>query len=166
MVPYFLQFKIPTKWKMFQRKCHSSIILKTTHHKTTWSLASGSLEDWKDCRPCTHPNPYQQPCTPILISNPVPLLNYKTPHNLLHSRLGHTVFEGTSLQCPPLSDKAIKLFVSTSPRTLPPRFDSALVYRGQVFGIDNDTDGRLVWWRQNETQKQRLIYFTFKISIL
>jgi len=82
--------------------------------------------------------------TPILISNPAPLLNYKTPHNLLHPRLGHTVFEGTSLQCPPLFDKAIKLFVSTSPRTLPSRFDSALVYRGQVFGIDNDTDGRLV----------------------
>ena len=105
-------------------------------------------------------------CTPILISNPAPLLNYKTPHNLMHPRLRHTVFEGTSLQCPPLSDKAIKLFVSTSLKTLSPRFDSALAYRSQVFAIDNDTDGRQVWWRQNETQKQRLIYFTFKISIL
>ena len=115
----------PTQWKMFQQKGYSSIILQTTDHKTTWSLASGSLEDWKDCRPCMHQNSYQQPC---------PLLNYKT-HNLLHPRLGYTIFEGTSLQCPPLSDKAIKLFVSTSPKTLPPRFDSALVYRGQVLAL-------------------------------
>ena len=39
------------------------------------------------------------------------------------------VFKGRSPLCPPLLGKAIKLFFSTSPKTLSLRFDSALVYR-------------------------------------
>ena len=40
-----------------------------------------------------------------------------------------------SLLCPPLPGKAIELFFSTSPKTLSPRFNSALVPRGLDFGI-------------------------------
>ena len=59
----------------------------------------------KECRPCTHPDPYQQP---------LPLKDcYKTPHQM-PPRLGHTVFEGMTLPCPPLPGKAIELFFSTS----------------------------------------------------
>ena len=64
-----------------------------------------------------------------LILSATPPLNrcHKTPHQ---TPLGwDTVFEGRSPLCPPLPRKARKLFYSTSPKTLSPRFDSALVYR-------------------------------------
>ena len=51
------------------------------------------------------------------------------------SWVGHTGFVGMSLLCPPLPDKAMKLFFSTSPKTLPLRFNLTLVHRGQVFGL-------------------------------
>ena len=47
----------------------------------------------------------------------------------------NTVFEGMSLLCHPLPGKAIELFFPTSPKTLSPRFNSALVPRGLDFGI-------------------------------
>lgn len=52
---------------------------------------------------------------------------YKTCHCL--SQDGTLGFEGISLLCSPLRSKAIKLLFSSSPKTMSPRFDSALVYR-------------------------------------
>ena len=52
---------------------------------------------------------------------------YKTYHCL--SQDGTLGFEGISLLCSPLPGKAIKLLFSSSPKTMSPRFDSALVYR-------------------------------------
>ena len=46
-------------------------------------------------------------------------------------RLGHIVFEARSLLHPPLPGEAIKLFFSTSLKTLFPGFDSATVQRHQ-----------------------------------
>ena len=42
-------------------------------------------------------------------------------------------FWGHSPLCPPLPGKAIKLFFSTSPKTLSPKFNLVPVYRGQIF---------------------------------
>ena len=71
-----------------------------------------------------------------LISNPTlePLL-WNSPHP---PGLGPTVFEGTSLLCPHLPGKSIKLFFSTSLKTLSLRFKLAPVYRGRVFGITTE----------------------------
>ena len=54
----------------------------------------------------------------------------KTPHYPLKVRT-HS-FEGISLLCPPLPGKAVKLFFSTSPKTLSLRFNAVLGYRGQI----------------------------------
>ena len=51
--------------------------------------------------------------------------------------LGHTVFEGHKTTVSHLLSRAIKLFFSTSPRTLSPRFDSAPVNRDQVYSISS-----------------------------
>ena len=56
--------------------------------------------------------------------------SYKTPYYSLQS--GTHRPKGMNLLCPPLPGKAIKLFLSTSPKTLSPRFNLALVYRGQI----------------------------------
>ena len=57
---------------------------------------------------------------PDLINNPTLNHCHKTPHQ---TPLGwHTVSEGRSSLCPPLPGKAIKLFLSTSPKTLSPSF--------------------------------------------
>ena len=45
------------------------------------------------------------------------------------SKLRHIVFRGKRPPCPPLPGKVRKLSFSTAPKTLSPRFDSALVYR-------------------------------------
>ena len=59
-----------------------------------------------------------------------PLLkHYETPHYPLQG--GTHSLEGTTLPWPPLPGKAIKLFLSTSPKTLSPRFNPAPVYRGE-----------------------------------
>ena len=103
---------------MFQREGHSSITLRTTDHETTrWQKISGL----KECRPCRHPDPYQQHC-PLTIT----LLNPHTPGVGTHS------FEGISPLWSPLPDKAIKLFFSTLPKTLSLRFNSVPVYRGWI----------------------------------
>ena len=54
-----------------------------------------------------------------------------------HRTRGHIVCKGRSPLCPPLPGKALKLFISidTSPNTLSPRFDLALVQRGRACGI-------------------------------
>ena len=61
---------------------------------------------------------------------------YKTPHQSLPG-WDTPILRGMSLLCPPLPGKAVKLFFSTSPKTLFPRFDSAPVHRGRDFGISN-----------------------------
>ena len=50
-------------------------------------------------------------------------------------RIGTHSFKGRNLLCPPLPGKAIKLFVSTSSKTLSLRFDPALVHRRRVCSI-------------------------------
>ena len=50
-------------------------------------------------------------------------------------RIGTHSFKGRNLLCPPLPGKAIKLFVSTSSKTLSLRFDPALVHRCRVCSI-------------------------------
>ena len=75
-------------------------------------------------------SPYQL----ILINNPaLEPLPWNTSPN--PSRLGQTIFEGTSPLCSPLPGKEMKLSFSTSLKTLSLRFGLALVYRGQVFSI-------------------------------
>ena len=53
-----------------------------------------------------------------------------------HPSLVHSIFVGTSLLGPSLPGKAIKLFISTSPKTLSLRGYWALLHRGQIFGIN------------------------------
>ena len=79
----------------------------------------------KEGRPCTHPDPYQQPC-PWTIA--MKLLT-KSP------KLDTEFWEARACCVPPLPGKAIKLFFSTSSKTLSPRFNSALLHRGRVLGI-------------------------------
>ena len=72
--------------------------------------------------------------TPWSLSATLPLNHLsKTPHHVLLS--WYTSSEGTSPLCVPLPGKAIKLFFSTSPKTLSPRFNSALVHKGPVFVV-------------------------------
>ena len=61
-----------------------------------------------------------------------PSLNhyYKTSHYRL--QVGTHSFEGISPLWPPLPGKAIKLFFSTSPKTLSLRFNSVSGYRGWI----------------------------------
>ena len=59
-------------------------------------------------------------------------LDYKTPHNF-HPLGWDTSFEGISLLWPPLLGKAIKLFFSTSPKTLSARFNSVLGCGGWIW---------------------------------
>ena len=49
-----------------------------------------------------------------------------------HLQVGTHSFEGISLLWPLLPGKAIKLFFSTSPQTLSPRFNSVSGYRGHI----------------------------------
>ena len=105
------------KHSSFQREGYSLITSRTTEAHQAHSRL-------KECRPCTYPDPYQQPhpwTTAIELT--------KSPQVGTHS------FEDMSLLCPPLPGKAIKLFFSTSPQTLSLRFNSALLHRGRVFGI-------------------------------
>ena len=71
----------------------------------------------KACRPCTHPDSYLQPhpwTTAIKLLTKFPWV-------------GTQFLKGTSLLYPPLPGKSIKLFFSTSPKTLSPRFSSVQV---------------------------------------
>ena len=60
------------------------------------------------------------------------LLNhyYKTPHYPL--QVWTHSFEGISLLCPPLPGKAIKLFFSTSPKTLSLKINLVSGYRSRI----------------------------------
>ena len=60
--------------------------------------------------------------------HPLLLEHYKTPHYPLQG--GTYSLEGISLLWPPLPGRAVKLFLSTSPKTLSLRFNLAPVYRG------------------------------------
>ena len=74
---------------------------------------------------------------PTLLTSPPthPKMSMSRSHSLflqnlsLSSPSGDTGFEGISPLWPPLPGKAVKLFCSTSPKTLSQRLDSALVYR-------------------------------------
>ena len=79
----------------------------------------------KQCRPCAHPEPYPWTITIKLLTK--------------SSWVGTTIFQDRGLLCPLFPGKTIKLFFSTSPKTL--RFDSAPVPRGQVFGIKRNSMG-------------------------
>ena len=62
-------------------------------------------------------------------------LDYRTPKTqpfLLHGDTQTHNFEGISPLWPPLLGKEMKLFFFTSLKTLSPRFNSVLGYRGQV----------------------------------
>ena len=79
----------------------------------------------KECGPCTH--------TPWSLSATLEWLLWNSSPN--GPVLGHTVFQGMSLLCSPLPGKAIKLSFLLYQKTLSPRFNSAQVHRGRVFGI-------------------------------
>ena len=85
-----------------------------------FSLKKTKKARLKDCRPYRHPDPYQQ-----LHPGTVAIKLLAKPSSL----------SGHSPWCPPLPGKAIKLFFSTSPKTLSLRFDSVSVYRDRVFSI-------------------------------
>ena len=72
-------------------------------------------------RPYTHPTPHQQP-RPWAVA--IKLLSKP-------SQVRTQFFRARSLLCSPLPGKAIKLFFTASPKTLPPRFSVVPVYRGQ-----------------------------------
>ena len=122
----------------------------------------------KECRPCTHPDPSQQPCP------------WTTAIKLLtkSSQVGTHSFWGTSPLCPPLPDKAISLFFSISPRTLALRFNTAPVHRSPVFNISTRYFVKLSWlnhhwllnnvsniWRKDFKEMIRLLNHCFQIII-
>ena len=61
---------------------------------------------WKECRPCIHLNPYQQPC-PWTTAVMLMILGYN-----------RQFLKGTSSLCPRFSGKAMKLFFSTWHKTV------------------------------------------------
>ena len=61
---------------------------------------------------------------------------YKTPYQILPG--WDTQFESRGSPCPLLPGKVIKLFFPAESKTLPPRFNSALVHRGYVFSISDN----------------------------
>ena len=86
-------------------------------------------EDWWCWLPLTSPPTNQktahEPTTPSLNHY------YKTFYLTTPPRLEHS-FEGISPLCPLLRGKPIKLFFSTLPKTLSPRFNSVLGYKGWI----------------------------------
>ena len=112
---------LTTWWSILHsREGHSLITLRTreAHQETTWGQIKG----------------VQALHTTWSLSAAPPLNHcYKTPHQI--PLCWDTVLRSTSPLCPPLPGKTIKLFFSTSPRTLSLRFDSAPVHRGRVFDI-------------------------------
>ena len=112
MFELFFRIKISNKWKMLTTG-------EAVTSKEGKRIRRPSEARLKGCRPCTHPDPYQQTwpwaAATKLLNNP--------------PGLGHMTFEGTSPPCRPLPGKAIRLFFSTSHQTLSLRFDSALVHR-------------------------------------
>ena len=79
----------------------------------------------KECRPCTHPDPYKHPC-PWTIT--LKLLTNSPPG-------WDTQFWGHQT---PLPGKTIKLFFSTSPQILYPEFNLAPVHRGRLLTSPSD----------------------------
>jgi len=77
------------------------------------------LSDCTDLRPSTHPHLVSNPTLAVLLWN----------SSASSPRLGITVFQDRNPLYPPLPEKAVKLFFSTSPKTLSLRFDSTPLYR-------------------------------------
>ena len=91
------------------------------------------------------PNPRIEPRSPALQTDALPSEPPGKPIALLtKSSLGwDTQFlRAWSALLSPLPGKAIKLFFSTSLKTLSLRFDLALVHRGHVFGIISSAEKR------------------------
>ena len=86
-------------------------------------------EDWWCWLPLTSPPTNQKPAHELTS----PSLNHycKTFYLTAPSRSEHS-FEGISPLCPLLRGKPIKLFFSTLPKTLSPRFNSVLGYKGWI----------------------------------
>ena len=94
------------------------------------------------CRPQTGRNqkiddadsylPHHQPIRRMSMSRSHPLRRTMAVQLLAtHSRSGHTVLRALA-HCPRLPGKAIKLFFSTSPKTLSPRFNSVSGHRVRI----------------------------------
>ena len=106
-----------------------------------------TCSQFKVCRPCTHPDPCQQ----ILLWTIARKLLTNIPPGW------NTWFlRGMSLLCSPLPGKAIKLFLSTSPKTLSLWFNLVLVHRGWVLGnITAGWDCKGWVWRKKKNQRDR-----------
>ena len=85
-------------------------------------------EGWWCRLPLTSP-PTRQRNVPELIT---PSLTHYYKTSQYPFQVGTHSFEDISLPWPPLPGKAIKLFFSTSPQTLSPRFNSVSGYRGRI----------------------------------
>ena len=110
------------KHSSFQREGHSLITMRTREgHQTTWSQIKG-MQALHTPWSLSQLHPWTMAIKPLT----------KSPQVGTHS------FWGTSPPCPHLPDKTMKLFFSTSPKTLSPRFSSAPVCRGRIFSIKNE----------------------------
>lgn len=114
--------------------------IREAHQEATW-------RQFKVCRPCTHPDPYQQLFLWTIAIKPLT----KFP------QVGPRFLRGMNLLCSFLPGKAIELFCSTSPKTLSLWFNLVLVHRGWVFGnITAGWDCKGWVWRKKKNQRDRL----------
>ena len=88
--------------------------------QTSWNLKVDDADSYL---------PHHQPIRRMSMSGSHPLWTITIKLLTILSKWGHIVFWGRRSLCHPLPGKVIKLSFSTSPQTLFPRFDSALVYR-------------------------------------
>ena len=110
----FTDTKTPSRWEKLTVCCPQA-----RRPQTSWNQV-----DDADCH-----LPHHQPIRRTSTSWSR-LLYYKTPHYPLQVRT-HS-FEGIIPLWSPLPGKAIKLFFSTSPKTLSLRFNTVSGYRGQI----------------------------------
>ena len=103
--------------------------------------------------------PHHQPIRRMSTSWSRPLWTIIIKFVTTPSRLEHTVFEGISPLWPPLPGEAIMLFFSTSPKTLSPRFNSVLGYRGQI----RLQFSHLIWKTPHPNSSQKLLATLLKV---
>ena len=113
----FADTETPTRWGKLTVGCPQAL-----RAQTGWKEKVGNAD--------SHSPPTNQKNVHELI---MPSLNhsYKTSHYPL--QVGTHSFEGISPPWSPLPGKAIKLFFSTSLKTLSPRINSVSGYRGQIW---------------------------------
>ena len=117
----FCWIKPPTQWKTLTTWQAPSI-----PERSQFAIISccQNIFRTKECGPCRHLDPYPQfslLTIKLLKTTPLPATQVWA-----HS------FEGIYPLCPPFPGKAIKLFFSTSSKTLFPRFILVSVYRGWI----------------------------------